>query len=116
MFINGMEIDQTTGRAIISQGPLAVGALGNGGFMYDPAGNVLQTVNAAGPLWAVNGFGIAADTRQDIKSVPPSGDDIRINGARVDSAEGRMSVSTIAPIAFYNQGWPFSAAGELCIN
>ena len=117
MYINGIEVNQSTGRATISTVGLAPGALGNGGFLFNTANNVRQmAISAAPPVWSVNGFGMAVDSRQNLEPVLPSGEDIRINGARVDSAEGRISVSTTAPIAFWNQGWPMSALGELCID
>jgi hypothetical protein len=115
MYINGIDVNQTTGRAIISSTALPAFAPGNSGFLYDSTNDTRKTALSSTPTYAVNGFGMDAD-RQSISVTLPSGDDTRINGLRVALATGVMAVSTTAPIAFWNQGWPMSALGELCID
>jgi hypothetical protein len=114
MYVNGLEVNEATGRAVLSAAALSGGEVGNGGFLYIPATDLRAAATLAVPDDATNGFATSGG-RQVVATALPASADICVNSLTVFS-DGVLAVSTTAPIAFWNQGWPMGAAGELCID
>jgi hypothetical protein len=114
MYVNGLEVNEATGRAVLSVTALTGAELGNGGFLYLTPSNLRKAVTLTVPDEVTNGFALGAGA-QVVSTTLPAATDFCINGLTV-YPDGVLAVSTTAPVAFWNQGWPMSADGELCVD
>jgi hypothetical protein len=116
-FINGIEVSDANGRAVIDRdiGGSALSRMG--GWLYDngvaPPKLMTNSTGAGGPFGTLNGMLVDASAQVAMTlNTAPVGS-FFIGGLRVDST-GRLYVSTANTIVNYVHGWPVDANGALC--
>jgi hypothetical protein len=104
MFVNGLEIG-SDGRIVTSQGAVAPGDAGNGGFSYDPVTRGVRA-DVLVPTSFANGFGFNGG-----KLCIGPGPVAYFQGGLPFNALGQLMADGVAGTLIYNRGWPLSPSG-----
>jgi hypothetical protein len=121
-FINGLEISDASGRAIIDLNaalPVPPGKSALGGMLYNNVGGIgrvqVDDSGSPAPFSSVGGFLFNANGQLQILQSLPGGAPLFVNGIRVGPLGG-VAISAGGPIAGYVHGWPVTIDGALCID
>jgi hypothetical protein len=111
-FVNGLNIDMATGRALGATFDEEGQYLQQSGFLYDSNGAIV--VNDGGEVSLISN-GYAFDVNGALCIDSSETDPAYVRGGMGFDAEGRLKFSLTDDIALANAGWPITAFGALAM-